>query len=158
MRADFSGCDLMRRVDGWCSRRKKPIRKLSFRPRKGNKWKIIGWIKENKPKLNSSQLPLTTGEKNRIVPKRKPQGLSFFCRPSIEEKRNKFVGYCTLWPRSTTSSSSEASEQKSSLSPPFELRLDVLLTFLLYNWLANALEPAANPTPLLPGLESTKHF
>lgn len=67
-------------------------------------------------------------------------------RGVIKESKKK-RGVITLWPRSTTSSSREASEQKSPWSsPPFELRLEVLL----YNWLAKAFDPA--PIPRLPGL------
>lgn len=125
---------------------------------KENKWKIIGLDKRRKNFL------LTTGERNKggSSIKESLEGLSFLghqhrfklCQSwtRVSWNKEKTCGDVTLWPRSTTSSSSEASEQKSSLSPPLELRLDVLLTFLLYNWLANALEPAANPTPLLPGL------
>lgn len=131
---------VLRRLDGWCMNL---IRK---------------WKRNNKRKAAAQATSTHDGNKA-------SRGLKLLNNLNnwrINWKRKTLVGvflfylFCcfTLWPRSTTSSSSEASEQKSSLSPPLELRLDVLLTFLLYNWLANAFDPAA--IPLLPGLCDTK--
>ena len=75
---------------------------------------------------------------------------AFFTRSMIKTYSRGVIN--TLWPRSTTSSSRDASEQKSwspLTSPPFvKLRLPDAGPFLPYNWLATA--------PLFPGLNKIK--